>query len=365
MCRWLRVLLLVMAASIAAPNLSFHARAQDSIPTRVDVFYEQEPESGAARIYFVDALSGLSTVANVENGTRFTLVGDYVLFQKPTSKAIMRANPDGTQEPHPFIHQSVGLEAVRWVVSPDGGAIAWVQIDSEGTSEAYAARADGSDLRQLPIESPGPLLTLEPLALTNGMARFYYDQAHTPVLSLETPYAIYDHIAAYSIVEEAFRALPQEPRCLCGAAFTNDGRIFARLVAPDGVGPFELHVWDLMSDAGIIIPAPNLPYRMAGDLLLNMTGTLAVYSVATGVGSESDVAQEQYGLVVVDVVAQQQVLVQEPGPVRYRPLAFIDEDNSLLLHAEPDGGTYKFNLLSGDLQRVSDKTYLGTFMLTP
>lgn len=342
-----------------------HAAARQDIPLRIDVFVEQEPDSAAARLYFMDALSGLSTVIPVESGTRFTLVGDYVLFEKPSSQAIMRAKLDGSQEPHPFIRRGVGIETVRWVVSPDGQSVAWVQVDGAGTSEAYVARADGSDLRQLPIESPGPVLELAPLALANNMTDFFYDQAYTPAVVTGAPYDLYDHIVHYSIIEEKFYDLPLEPGCLCGAAFTADGRIFARLTAEEGQGPFELHVWDLPSGAGIRVAAPTIPFQQAGDMLLNDQGTLAVYSVATGTGLEATITAAQYGLVLVDVVTQQQVLLMEPGPTRYRPLAFMADDSSLLLATLPDGQTYKLSLMTSDLLRVSEKTYLGTIIPTP
>jgi hypothetical protein len=336
-------------------------RAQEETPVRIDVFVGRDAETGEPNIFFVDALSGLSTVVNASSGQRFTLVGDYVLYQKATSGAIMRATANGMLEPHAFIQQAVDTQAVRWITSPDQQAIAWVRVTTGGDSEAYVAWADGSDLRQLPIASPGPAFELVPVALTDDMTAFYYDAAHPADTPVDMPFATFEQIVEYNITAEAFYELPDEPNCPCGAAFSADGRIFARLEADEGQGPFGLHVWDLPTDADISIPAANLPYRRAGDLLLNSTGTFAVYGVASDVGAENDAPETRYALALVDIVAGQQYLVLEPGPERYRPVAFIDTDSALLLAG--DEGTYKFDLASGALQRVSNAVYLGT--ITP
>lgn len=323
--------------------------------TRLDVFIERDPATDEANIYFVDALSGLSTVVNVSSGRRFTLVGDYVLYEKANSGTIMRATASGMQEPHPFIQRAVDTEKLRWITSPDAQTIAWVRVDTGDNSEVYVAWADGRDLRQLPIDSPGPAFELAPVALANGMTAFFYDAEHSPP---DAPFTTFNHIIEYNIADEAFYDLPQEPNCPCGAAFSADGRIFARLEASNGEGPFALHIWDLPTDADISIPAPNIPYRSAGDLLLNATGTFAVYGAASNVSETDDTTELRYALVLVDAVTQQQYLVLEPSPLRYRPLAFIDADSALLVST--DEGTYKLSFVTGELDLVSDKLYLGS-----
>jgi hypothetical protein len=352
--------LLALLLALFAAALPAHTHAQSV--GQLDVFVESDPETGASHIFFLDALSGLSTVINVENGHRFTLVGDYVLYEKRVTGAIMRANFDGTQKPHPFIRRGVNTQAVDWVLSPDGQAVAWVQTYTTGRSEAYVARADGRDLQPLMISPPDAPLVLAPLMLTNDLTQFFYDAAHTP--APDTPYAVYEHVILYNTAQEQFYTLPDEPNCPCSAAVTADGRIFARLEAiRDGSGPFALHIWDLPTGADTYIPAPDLPYRLAGDLLLNQKGTLAVYSAATGVGTEENLLAESYALVLVDLVARQQTLILPSGPARYRPLAFIDADSVLLLTRLDENGTYKLDLASRELRRVSDAVYLGTITL--
>ena len=356
MGRQAALLVLLLGIGVAA----LPVRAQDSPAGQIDVFLAQNPPMGAARVYFLDPLSGLSTVANVESGQGFTLVGDYVLYEKARTGAIMRANADGTLEPHPFIRRAVDTQSLRWVVSPDGQAVAWVQVNQAGVSQAFVAWADGRDLRQLPISTPGAALELLPLALTDGMGQFFYDAAHPIEPSHDVPYIRYEYVAWYSLLDETFYPLMLEPNCPCGAAATADGRIFARLEAERGDGPFAVHIWDLPTGADIRIPAADLPFRVAGDLILNQKGTFAAYSAAAGVGVEAGLLPEQYALVLVDVVAGQQSLAVAPGLARYRPLAFIDGDSALLLAGVSEPGTFKLDLSGGDIRRVSNEIYLGS-----
>ncbi|MBI5960755.1 MAG: hypothetical protein HY866_18595 [Chloroflexi bacterium] len=347
----LLALLLVFSAALLL-GLFSPAHAQDT-PARVEVFLAQNLQTGEARISFMDPLSGLSRVVNVENGQRFLLVGNYVLYEKVATGAVMRANADGTLEPHPFIRRAVDTRSLYWVASADGRAVAWVQVNQAGVSEAYTALADGSDLRQLPISTPGAALELFPLAITNDPRRFFYDAAH-PVPATDNLYDVFTHVVEYHMVGEVFVPLPDEPNCPCAASISADGRILGRLEAAQGIGPFALHIWDMPTGADILIPAPGLPFRVAGDLLLNNTGTLAVYSAS------AEAAGGQHTLILADMVTQSQIALLTPGPARYRPLAFIDEDNALLLAGISEGGTYKFDLANKTLQRVSNEIYLGT-----
>ncbi len=349
-----RLCLIALCLIILLPGPS-HAQAV----RRIDVFVEQDPDTGSAAVYFQDALSGLSATVTASRGRGFTLLGDYVLYEDPLTGLIMRATSDGILEEHPFIRRTADIRTIRWVVSPDGQAVAWVQVSMSGTSEAYIAWADGRDLRQLPIPSPEAPYQLEPVALTNGMTRFFYDAAHPAEPVVPTPYTIYENLNEYSIADETFLPLSQEPNCSCSAAFSADGRIFARLEAAAGLGPFVLHVWDLTVTADITIPTPDLPYPWGGDPLINSDGTLVAYSVAR---ADSDPEGAGYGLVLVDVVAKEQNLILSLGPIRYRPLAFIDEDSALLLvGAGTDGGTYKLSLIDGTIQPVARAIYLGMF----
>lgn len=336
-------LLVVLSLLLAHP-----LHAQDT-PVRVDVFLQQDLQTGQSQVFFLDPLSGLSTVLNVESGRNFSVVGDGVIYEKAQTGAIMLAHADGILEPHPFIRRGVDTAAVRWAVSPDGQAIGWVLVSQSGVSQAFVAWADGRDQRQLPISTPTPPLELYPLALTDGMALFFYDAAHTPAAD---PYDVFAHLAGYNVQGDAFFPLSGEPNCPCAAAISPDGRIYARLEADGGSGPFALHLWDLPTGAEIRIPPPEVSLAYAGDLILNRSGTLAAYSAA------NDPQAALSALLVVDAALQTQTVALDPGPDRYRPLAFIDGDTALLL-AGADG-TYKLDLTTGDLRHVSPARYLGT-----
>ncbi len=351
--------LLFLLVLIGASHVPAHA--QDS-GTRIEVFLEQDPNANAARLYFMDPLTGLSTVANVENGRHFALTDGTVIYEKNRTGAVMRVHPDGTLEPHPFIRRAVDTTRLHWVTSPDSTGIAWVIVNEAGQSSAFVAWADGDDLRQLPL-TPDLGAALYPLALSNDRALFAYDMAHPLTDAGDTPYPRFYHLTLYDSVNEIFLPLPNEPNCPCAAALTPDGRMFARLEALNGQGPFGLHVWGLPAGADIEIRAPNITFRQAGYLVLNENATLAAYSVAAGVGVEAGLLPEQYALVVVDAASGQGRIVIDPGLDHYRPLEFIDGDTALLVTHLDTGGTYKLEFSSGTLQQVSDKRYLGA--ITP
>jgi len=345
--------LLIALAALTVPP----AGARQGVTARLDVFVGDDPDSGMTRLYFLDALSGLSTVVNVEGGRAFTLLGDYVLYEKERTGAIMRANADGTLQPHPFIRRGVETQQVRWVASADGQAVAWVEVNAQGISAVYVARADGSDLRQLPISTPGAGQMLLPLALSEGMTRLVYDAAHPLELPAPASFEVYHHVSTFSLADDQFVPLTGEPLCPCGAAASPDGRLVARLEGAEGRGPFALRLWDVPSGAEIVVPPPTLPYRRAGDLILNERGTLAAYSAAMENGPP-------YALIVVDVVARRQRLALSSEAARYVPLTFADGDTALLLTEASAGGTFKLDLTTGDLLRVSDKRYLGAIVVS-
>ncbi len=354
-----RTLPLLILLALSLLPLPIHA--QEPVPNRVEVFVARDAASTAARLYLMDPLSGLSRVVSLEDGQNFALVGDYVIYEKARTGAIMRARADGTIEPHPFIRHGADTARLMWVVSSDRRAIAWVEVSTAGVSTAYVAWADGSELETLPIPSPAPPNVLRPLALTDDRTAILVD-LESPDKPSTLPFVTYTHVTEYHIRERAAYPLTGEPLCPCAAAITPDGRILARLEAINGQGPFALHLWDLPDQLDLRVPAPALPYRMAGDLLLSESGALAIYAVAAGVGPETGQFQEQYALIVVDTAAQTQRLIAGPSPVRYRPLAFEDGDSTVLAVGVNQPGTFKIDLATGAVLRISADEYLGAIV---
>jgi hypothetical protein len=251
----------------------------------------------------------------------------------------------------------VGIAQVRWAAAPDGAAVAWVEVNEQGVSSLYVARADGSERRQLPISTPAAGQMLWPVALANGMTRLVYDAAHPLEPNAGALFEVYHHVSTFSLADDQFGPLTGEPLCPCGAAVSPDGRLVARLEGAEGRGPFALHLWDVSANTEIVVPPPTLPYRLAGDLILNQGGTLAAYSAATENGAP-------YALIVADVVTRRQRLALSSDTVRYVPLAFVDDDTALMLTDASAGGTFKFDLTTGNLLRVSDKRYLGAIVVS-
>jgi len=171
----------------------------------------------------------------------------------------------------------------------------------------------------------------------------------------------YTHLSEYHIGERAAYPLPGEPLCPCAAAITPDGRLLARWRRPTGRDPSRCTCGS-PNQLDLRVAAPALPYRMAGDLLLSDSGALAIYAVAAGVGPETGQFQEQYALVVVDIAGQTQRLVAGPNPVRYRPLAFLDDDGTVLAVGVNQPGTFKIDLATGAVLRISADEYLGAIV---
>lgn len=349
-----------IGVALALVLVSGAAGAQEPLPGLADVFLAPDDPPGGATIYFVDALTGLSTVVSVADGTDFTLSGDAVIYRKTLSGAIMRVRASGAIEPHPFLRWSPDLASLNWVVSPDGDAIAWVEQGIDGSTHSYLALADGSDRRELPLPAPPAGTRLVPVALADKLALFVYDAAAPLEPAAGTPYTVVHAPRVYDPLGEAFIPFDDALPCPCATGISANGRWIARLQAPGGSGPFALNLSDSGSGAAVRLQPPALDFRLAGDVVVSATGTLAAYSVASGTGESGPV---QYGVVLADARARQQWLVVSSGAVRMRPIRFTDQDAALLLADAAQGGTHKLELATGQLTRVSHRTYLGTVAL--
>jgi len=96
------LLLAVVVIVFGAGPGTLHA--QDGGTSRADVFVGVDPDTGEPTVYLVDALSGLSTVVAAPFGVGFTLVEDYVIYQKESrtrSSGAARTRPPSRGSPRP------------------------------------------------------------------------------------------------------------------------------------------------------------------------------------------------------------------------------------------------------------------------
>lgn len=323
-----------------------------------DVFLSSGTATGKASVYFVDARTGLSTVA-VTNGLNHTLLGNDVIFMDKDTGRVGSAHRDGTIETQSFIERS---EVLTWVVSADRRWIAWAGGHTQAGSlltDLYVAQADGTGKGIILHTSSSKNIGIRPLAITNDGATVYYTrQADDPKAS--QPYPLASDVFRLTVSTGESTRLTGEPRCRCAAAFSSSGQTFFRL--ENTAQGFVAHFIDLTlnADTRADVPnmpnVPNVPYTQAGYALLSDKGGYAVYSMVKSTQTKG--TPDQYVLILADASQHKQTVVLNASPNRLRPLAF--EQNAILLTGVDKDGTYKLSLTDGALSQVSNYTYLGT-----
>lgn len=329
-------------------------------PALYDAFVNSQMSGNRSGVFFVDARSGLSSVA-VTNGYNHTILGSSVIFREKSTNEIRLAKPDGTIERHPFIEAS---DLLIWVVSPNRGWVVWTSGQLQAgslISSLNIARADGTD-RQIALRtSSSKLLGVRPVAVSNdGKQILYTRQIDDP--KAYRVYPAYDDLYRLNVETGASEHIPDEPRCTCAAVLSVDGRVVFRLEANES--GYASH-WIDLSVPGKPIDLRAEPisgtatssfngFKQSGEAILNERGNLAVYALARG-----NVARELYAVVVADLTTRTQRLLVDVSVNRLRPIAL--QGDSLILAGWDKDGTYKISLDGGALTQISTYTYLGTF----
>jgi len=300
-------------------------------------------------VYFVSARTGLSSTYPI-NGMAETVFGGGVLYRDRTTRQPMLLKADGSSTPIGFM-AAPPIQIPGWAVSTAGTWIAWVETKIEAKSllsDLIVARADGSQKRIAVHTSSATGISITPIAVSRDGSVIVYSRqaiASTPLL-----YPNAADVSVWRAQTAAIVHLPGEPLCACGAAASTDGKTVFRLDKR-----FTVHLIDQASGADLqIAPPTGLIAAVAGDALVQPGGSLAVYSFAT----TADARLARYGLIVVDAARQVQTVLIPPGSVRYQPIAFAQD--SLLLSAVNQNGTYRVPLSGGTPTAIAADSYLGT-----
>jgi hypothetical protein len=332
----------------------------------IEVYVMREPpdaEAGMARLFFVESVSGEAVTVDAR-GERFTVVGEYVLYEEPETGTIFRAWPDGRTEPHPFIQPEAETERVEWVVSPDGHWVAWTLVNrvAEGflATVTTLVRADGTESRSLLQDGPDSFLRVMPLALTDEGV-FFFDRQPEGIggFFFYPQYATLHHLLPGADTPER---LPFEPNCFCGAGFSPDGGFFARLEQVSDEGGFDVRVWDLAAGVDVFAPSFGPPYyQMAGVPVVSSDGRRVVYSLANGLTIDSaGSGGERFMLAAVDVGAgEQRPALETPLRQPLLPFAWAENDSAVLLYNPRQDGTWKLLVETGEVREVAAGTFLG------
>jgi hypothetical protein len=364
--QWQRWVILVSLLVLFGGVVPIHAQPGYEAPVEVYVMNNPpDAAGGAARLFFIDTVTGDIRTVDVQ-GQRFTIVGEYVIFQDPNTQAIYRAWMDGRVEQHPFIQPAPQTRYIDWVVSPNHEWIAWMLTNQEqGGLQTITtlARADGTEPRVILTDGPDAFIRAVPIALTDNWT-FFFDRQPQGV----GEYFFYRQYASIYKLEAGSEApqpelLPFEPNCFCGAGIASNGAYFARLEQVSEAGGYDVRLWDLAADVDTFARSINVNYDSAGAVLVSPDGDRVVYSLANDVAFDSaGSGRERFMLAVMDVAAggEQRAVLFNPLLVPLLPLAWTEDGSGVLLYNPRQDGTWKLTVDSGEIRQVAGATWLGT-----
>ena len=226
----------------------------------VQVWLQQNIDAaGRDRLRFVDRRNGDELHVDLP-GERYTPLLEQVLYFDLEERRVRLVNAAGEVSDHPFIQLPGATLRVDWLVSADASRIAWTFTEqgADGQLRSFTRVADiqGADVRDVLVDGPRPERHALPVAFSGDGATLFMD--YRPLLQAgETQRAGFADLFALALDEGFTRPLPDEPGCLCGAAF-GAGQVIRLQLAADLDG-YELVRRDLNGDLRGRIAAPTLP----------------------------------------------------------------------------------------------------------
>ena len=326
----------------------------------VQVFREAAEDEGDALV-FLNMLTGEARRVNV-NGTRYTVVGDDVMYIDLDTNQVMLLGSAGEPTPHPFIQPEPDTRRVDWALAHDGHKIAWTLTAGESSdalvTTTYVADLDGSDQRLVLTDGPRSGIRALPLAFSADDNTLYMDY-QPDGLGDFTPYAAYAGLFAVSLKDSAVAYLPAEPGCFCGAGF--GGEQFVRMALNADSSGFDLFVADLTAQVSETIDAVRLRnYTQGGDVLVSPDGTRAVYALAQVQDFGSPEQSVRTVFVLADLEAMTQATLTNPLFNYLRPIAWTENNSAILFVSASNGTTWKYNLSNDRLEEIARAAYVGT-----
>ncbi|MCY3780194.1 MAG: hypothetical protein OXG78_07795 [Chloroflexi bacterium] len=358
-------LLLAIAMLLSAVLASGQDELRPGVSSQSwDVFIQRGAENPIETVViFIDLLTGES-IGVVTAGERYTLVGGAVLYFDHAEQQVKLVKPDGIIRDHSFVAMDSGDFRIDWAVSGDGRRIAWANShksdDNLLTTTLKVADAAGTEIRELLVYGPRQGIRLVPVAFAGNSETFYLE-VHADGTQEAGTYTRRSGLFAldYGGKNVVTSALPGEETCYCAVGFGND--FMLRLVAGgDSAGP-ELEIHELRTGALRKAPPVSLgDYNEAGNLLVSLDGTLAVYALSQVSGYATDQEEIRSVIVLVDLENARQMAVNYPMSAPVRPISFTEDNSALLLTQAGIGGTWKMQLDDGGTVKVADSVYLGT-----
>lgn len=319
-----------------------------------DVFLDPVAE----QIYFVAALSGLSSVLPAR-GSQHVLLRDGVLFQEADTGFARRIAPNSSTV-LTWIQPASPTVRVQWVASANGRWLAWTVIQREGlvlVSELHLALHDGTEAKLITKVFSNDAAGAYPLAVTDDGKTLFYSLQPAPDPTTYRAFPVATNVYRLDAASAQATQLPNEPLCPCAAGVSADGTHYVRLpLDADGNG-FTVRLRVLPNGAEVIIPAvENFTHTQAGGVLVSDDGSRVVYASARGLRAGRS---ERYTVILADRARATQTLLTEALVNGVRPLAFTADGNGVILVGLTVGGTYKLDFGSREMRQVSAYNFMG------
>ena len=342
------------------------SRAQDSTGVDAelstwDVFVKHDSdESGSTELIFYDLLTGESTIVS-NNGERFTLAANGVIYFERGERRVKFAAPDGRVADHDLMTFPPDAYRIDWIVADDRQSIAWTvtRKDQENRllTSTMVTESGGSDVREVLRDGPWMNSRVLPVAFGADGDELYMD-AHPDGISELLPFATHANLFGLNLADGAVRLLPVEPGCFCSTAIADD--LLLQLIQSPEIDGVQVKLDDVNGGASrIISPIQFDGFTSAGGLLPSPDGSLAVYVLSQARPIADANAIPQSVLVLADLEAMEQSTVGEPIDGLAYPLSWSEDNAAVLFTDESQSGTWKLELSSGSISEVAEALYLG------
>lgn len=317
--------------------------------------------TGLDRLTFIDVLTGDVRTTEVA-GTRYSIIGDRVLYFDYVNQRVMMVGVDGIPRPHPWLQPDSSARRLDWILSENGRLIAWTQ--TYGTPDALStvtsiATLEGTERRELLLDGPRQGIRVMPVAFSADDTELIMD-AQPDGIGAFAAYTQYAGLFKVRIEDSALETLPGEPACFCAAGFSGD--LFLRLSLASDLRGFDILVRNLRAGTTTPIAAqtPLVNVTQAGDILIAPDGTLAVYALSNiaAFGTPNQTIRTVFML--VDLRAMSQRPLTDPITTYVHPVRWTEDNTAIVFTSPQVNGTWKIKLSDGDLQRVASETYIGT-----
>jgi hypothetical protein len=322
--------------------------------------FVQRDTGGANRLIFVDLFTGEQQTLDVY-GERYTMTPDGVMFYSPSDNRVKVASADGGLRVHPFVQPSATSRRIDWLIDSDAQTIAWTLTEGVPgvlTTVTSIASYDGSDARQLLVDGPRDGIRAMPIAFDPDRTLLYMDYQPDSIGDYTT-FRQYAGLFSVDIATSESAALPGEPGCFCGGGI--GGGWVLRLTLTTDMTSFDLSARHPRRNIDELIPSVGLvDFTQAGDVLVSPDGIRAIYGLAQVQNFGTADQQVQMALMLVDLNGLTQALLGETSDFLLRPVAWTEDDGSVILTSPQRDGTWKVTIPEGERTQIAAASYLGT-----